>query len=90
MRLLLQIKMDEEEIDSWYEEEKQKYVEQFAAEIEKLKNHESAEKAYNDKLNKLIQKYNKLMLEKLQNKKNGKLNIFLSKIKRILLLKKNG
>jgi hypothetical protein len=53
--------MDEEEIDSWYEEEKQKCLDDYLKEIENSKDHEVAERKYEAKLNKVMEKYNKLM-----------------------------
>lgn len=73
--------MDEEEIDNWYEEEKQKCMEGYLKDTETTKNHEEAEKKYDNMLNKIMAKYNKLMEEKLQNKKSGKFKNFISKIK---------
>jgi len=80
--------MDEEEIDSWYEEEKQKCMDDYLKEVETTKNHEEAEKKYNDKLNKIINKYNQLMAEKLQYKKAGKFEKFISSLKRIFYILK--
>lgn len=82
MYVLLQVNMDEEEIDSWYEEEKQKCIDEYLQEIERTKNHEEAEKSYNEKLNRVIVKYNKLMEEKIRNNKKGGLSTILSKIRR--------
>ena len=77
--------MEEEEIDSWYEEEKQKCMEEYLKNIETTKDHEEAEKKYNDKLNKLIDKYNQLMAKAIQGKKTGKLKKFISNIKRTII-----
>ena len=102
--MLLQVKMEEEEIDSWYEEEKQKCMDEYLKNIETvipekikdnqgsknskdfLKNHEESEKVYNDKLNKLIDKYNRLMSESIQNKKNGKMKRVISRIKNMFFI----
>lgn len=81
----LQIKMEEEEIDSWYEEEKQKCMDNYLKDVETTKNYEESEKKYTAKLNKIMNKYNKLMTEKLQNQKMGKLKKFISKIKTKLI-----
>ena len=74
--------MEEEEIDAWYEEEKQKCMDEYLKEIEERKNFDEAEKRYEDKLNKIINKYNQLMSEKLQNKKTSKFEKFISNLKR--------
>ena len=81
LRVLLQVRMDEDEIDSWYEEEKQKRMDEYLSEIEAEKNHEEAEKKYENKLGKVINRYNELMNETMQNKKTGKLKRFLFSVK---------
>ena len=86
MFMLLQVRMEEEEIDGWYEEEKQKFMEEYLKNIETTKNYEEAEKRYNDRLNKLIDKYNQLMIEAIQGRKTGKLKRFISKIKKVFFL----
>ena len=83
--MLLQVRM-EEEIESWYEEEKPKYMDEYLKNIETARNHEEAEKKYNYKLNKLVDKYNKLMIEAIQRKKAGKLKNLVSSIKNIFFL----
>lgn len=82
MYVLLQVNMDEDEIDSWYEEEKQKYIDEYLQQIEQTKNHEEAEKSYNEKLNRVIAKYNKLMEEKIRNKEKKGLSTIVFKIKK--------
>lgn len=80
--------MDEEEIDIWYEEEKQKCMDEYLKDIEAAKNREESQKKYEVKLNKIIVKYNKMMVGNLESKKPGKKN-FLMKIKeKMLALKK--
>lgn len=63
------VKMDEEEIDMWYEEEKQKCMDDYLKEIESG-NHDDAEKKYNERLGKLIAKYNSMMTDAIQGKKS--------------------
>lgn len=75
-------RMEEEEIDAWYEEEKQKCMDDYLKEVEITKDYERAEKKYEDKLNKIISKYNQLMSEKIQNKKAGKFERFISNLKK--------
>ena len=60
--------MDEEEIDVWYEEAKQKSLDEYMLEIEQSKNHEDAEKKYNLKLSRIIERYNKLMNDLIDKK----------------------
>ncbi len=79
----LQIKMDDEEIDSWYEEEKQKCLDEYLREIETSKNHEEAEKRYNDKLGRLIGKYNQMMEKRLEGKKTGKFGKIISSMEQM-------
>ena len=73
--------MELDEIDGWYEEEKQKYMEEYLKALEDKRPKEEAEKLYDDKLNKLLDKYNKMMLEKIENKKQSRLGSFISVIK---------
>ena len=75
MHVLLQINMEEDEIDGWYEEEKQKIMDDYLKNIEDGKNKVVSEKKYRDKLAKTIARYNKLMDEKLTKKKKNP-NIF--------------
>lgn len=75
-------RMEEEEIDAWYEEEKQKCMDDYLKDIEITKNHEKAEKRYEEKLGKIINRYNQLMAEKLQNKNASKFEKFVSNLKR--------
>ena len=72
-------KMEEEEIENWYEEEKQKGMDDYLKEIEEKKDHDISQKKYEDRLQKTIAKYNKLMEDKIRKKRAGKSMI--SKIK---------
>lgn len=74
--------MEEDEIDGWYEEEKQKCMDEYLKDVETTKNYEEAEKKYEARLNKIINKYNQLMTEKIQSKKSNELKNFISSIKR--------
>ena len=79
--------MDEEETDNWYEEEKQKSLDDYVKDIELGKNRDESEKKYRAKLQKSILTYNKkmnILLEKKESKKEG----FLDKIKGIIARKK--
>jgi len=60
--------MEENEIDSWYEEEKQKCMDDYLKDLEDKKDHDISQKKYEDKLNKLIEKYNKTMEDKIRQK----------------------
>lgn len=53
----------EEEVESWYEEEKKKSIEKFLAVLEKKGGGEKAEQGYKKDLNTLFEKYKKLKLE---------------------------
>ena len=86
--MLLQINMEEDEIDSWYEEEKQKVMDDYLKDIEDGKERAASEKKYREKLAKAIAKYNKLMDEKLsKGTKKSNQNIF-SRLKDRLSKKK--
>ncbi len=61
--------MDEDEIDSWYEDEKQRLLDEYTAEIEEKKNYDEAEKKYSQKMDKLVLKYNRRMEGKISAKK---------------------
>lgn len=61
-------KMDMEEIDAWYEEEKEKIFNVYLQNKESKKNHEKAEKLYKESMNKTRKKYSE-MYEK-SNKPN--------------------
>lgn len=76
----LQIKMDDEEIDSWYEEEKQKCLDEYLKGIESSKKHEEAEKKYNERLDRLMGKYNQMMEKRMSGKKTGKFGKLISGI----------
>ncbi|MEM2130942.1 MAG: hypothetical protein QXR96_00310 [Candidatus Woesearchaeota archaeon] len=74
--------MDEEEIENWYEEEKEKLTEYYKIKIEKSKFKEKLEKEFIKKLDDLHKKYEYLMNKSI--KKNLKiffLNYRLEKIK---------
>ena len=60
--------MDEDEIDLWYEDEKQKAVDEYMKELESKKNNKEAETAFNAKMDALMKKYNQLMTEKIANR----------------------
>jgi len=49
--------MEEEEVDSWYEEEKQKVFNEYLDNIEKNKNKEEIEKRYKEQMKKTREKY---------------------------------
>lgn len=80
-------KMDEEEIELGYEEEKQKCMDEYLNAIEAAKSREDAEKKYHDKLNKAINKYNMMMSQKLNNKNKGNIGLkgLISSIRRKIM-----
>ena len=82
-------KMDSEEVDSWYEEEKQKSMDDYAKDIDDGKDKKQALEIYDKRIQSLIAKYNKLMDLKLDNKKKGRFYEIISKLKeRIILFRK--
>jgi hypothetical protein len=52
--------MDEEEIDAWYEDQKEKLTENYRKKIEKSKNKESLKDHYNRSIENLHKKYERL------------------------------
>ncbi len=54
------VKMDSEEVDSWYDEEKESIFEKFLLASEDKKNRKEAEKKYKKEMKKLKEKYVKL------------------------------
>jgi len=73
--------MEEDEIEQWYEDEKQKAMDDYLKELESNKNHEEAEKAFNVKMDCIAKRYNQLMTEKLSGKgKNSQFKDFISKV----------
>ena len=79
--------MDEEEIEGWYEEEKQRCMDKYLADLEEGKNKESSQKKYEDALQKAIAKYNKSMFEKLDSKRKKKGFSIIDKIKSMIARK---
>lgn len=49
--------MEEEGVDSWYEEERQKVFNKYLENIEKNENREEAEKKYKEEMKKIREKY---------------------------------
>ena len=49
--------MDEEEIDSWYDEEKEKAMAEYLSDINKKKDRKEAEEKYKGKLKSVREKY---------------------------------
>lgn len=69
--------MDEEEIESWYEEQKNQAMDKFISEIQDTKEHTEAQQNYQKKLKEIMEQYKEFLeksLEKKQRNKN-KLNI---------------
>lgn len=66
--------MNEEEINDWYEEEKERIMEVYLEELKAKKDHDQAEKRFNIYMEKAVKKYNDLM-EKNLKKKSMKINI---------------
>lgn len=52
--------MDEEEIETWYDEQKERLTEKYRLLIEKAKNKEKIEKEFRKELDKLHKKYERL------------------------------
>ena len=60
--------MEEGEIEQWYEDEKQKAMDDYLKNLESSKNRDEPERAFNDKMDELTKKYNQLMEDKISNK----------------------
>ena len=80
--------MDEDEVESWYDEEKQQAMDEYVKEIEDGKDREKAKEVYEKRLEKAIRKFNLLMNEKLDTKKKTKLRSFISGIREKLIFMK--
>ena len=82
------VKMDEDEVEGWYEEEKQKAIDDYSKELEDGKSKKEALERYEKKILKANEKYNLLMNEKLLKKK-GRFDRFMSNMReRWILFKK--
>ena len=72
--------MDEDEIDSWYEEEKQKHLDEFIKRNEDGKDKQESERKYKIKLAKTISEYNKKMISAIDKKRPTRKKNILEKI----------
>jgi len=52
--------MDEEDIDSWYDEEKEKALDEYMKALNEKRDKKKAEKKYKEKTKKLRERYEKL------------------------------
>ena len=59
-------KMDEEDIDSWYDEEKEKLLEEYMKTLDGKKEKKEAEKKYKERMKKIREKY-EMLYEKSKN-----------------------
>ena len=64
--------MEEDEIDEWYEDEKQKALDEYLGKLESNKNLQEAETAFNAKMDNILKKYNQLMTDKISGKDKNK------------------
>jgi len=60
--------MDYEEIDAWYEQQKQELLDQYVKSLEEKKNNKKKEQEFTNKLVRLHKRYEKLF----KKSKNGK------------------
>jgi len=73
--------MEEDEIEQWYEDEKQKAMGRYLKELESNKNRDEAEKSFNAKMSDIAKRYNRLMTDKISGKgKNSKFRDIASKV----------
>lgn len=81
--------MDIDEIESWYDEEKEHAMDDYTKEIEEGRDREKAKEVYEKRLQRAIKKYNALMNEKLDTRKKTKLQSILSGIKeKVIFMRK--
>lgn len=52
--------MDEADIDSWYDEEKEKALDEYMKTLDEKRDKKEAEKKYKEKMKKIREKYEKL------------------------------
>jgi DUF438 domain-containing protein len=86
---------EEDEVEAWYEEEKQKLLDSYVEQLDKGANKEAAEKGYTQKFEQLNQKYlmliesalarkgRKTPMEKLKGKVKEKMQVVMQKVARI-------
>ena len=77
--------MEEDEIEGWYEDEKQNIVDDYLKELDDGVPKQNAEEKYKKNIASVIERYNSLMNEKLDKKKKGKLGNLIFNIKARLL-----
>ncbi len=65
-------KMDEDEINNWYEEQKQAWLDNYVKDLENGLDKIAAEKKYRAALEKILQRYHKLMDENLTSAQKKK------------------
>ena len=82
------IKMEEEDIDAWYEDEKQKAMDNYLKCIEEGKDKKISEEKYSGRMKYVIETYNRLMTEKLSMKKTGKFQTFMYNLRAKMMMKK--
>jgi hypothetical protein len=61
--------MDNDEVEVWYEEEKQKLMDEYLKELNEGKNPKDAEKIFTLKLNQTVNRYNELIKKNIERKK---------------------
>jgi len=66
--------MDGEEIDQWYEDEKQILMDKYTSDLENKRDRDEAATEFNEKMDELIQKYKTLMFKSISS--DGKTNKF--------------
>lgn len=76
--------MDEDEIDAWYENEKEKALDAYLEKINNIKERDKVESEYHKKLKEIMKKYEDLYNQSKKEKKlkkiSKKLNSFKDKI----------
>ncbi len=71
--------MEEDEIDQWYEDEKQKAMDDYLKNLEDNKNKDESEQIFTKKVEGLTKKYNQLMEDKISNK-GGNFRDFINRL----------
>lgn len=76
--------MNNEELDAWYEEQKQQLLDQYVKRLEEKKSHKKVEEEFTNKIIKIHEKYEKLFEKHFKHKKTREsVNKFISFMNKI-------
>lgn len=74
--------MDYEEIDAWYEEQKQELVNEYVKALEEKKDRKEIEQEFKNKMKKIHKKYKILFDKNRKNRKTSLIKSLLNKIRK--------